>query len=477
MESFMLFDTLCNLGEIPQKIEKKMRPLYEETYGAVVNDFSVSQLDKHSIVMTWKRTLSLPKNKQLIGVLDAELITGWTVSGTKPLAFTNIRPTKNKTGTVLTRSFIKRYKMMMKKNYGLNYNRYDISVSATDSELILTIKFLPYIGVVYRYIYIGGGKYQGWSYIGETVNDVNDDTDIIMNKGIMRAPELAKNTYVKIYLSGVNNETLSNSNLKANFDFSQMATTGTLELKIGGNILTLLDKDVSKFENKRLPDYCFSKLFSNNRGIYDASQLELTPKLSSIGLYMGMFQSCTTLVTSPQKIYLTDMSTDCCRTMFYKCSSLVNIPETWCPNVTELGYYVYNSSGSKTWEMAVSCFMSCFRETAIKKLPQLPATKLANTCYGYMFAGCKGLTTQEGWYLPCESFNISQTKGCYNYMFTDCTNLVEMYTKQSNISTDYNFKWLYNINTKGTLFMNRDSTQTSFEWTVKPENWTVSKVL
>ena len=171
MESFLLFNTLCNLGEIPQTIEKKMRPLYNETYGAVVNDFSVSRLDKHSIVMTWKRTLSLPKNKQLIGVLDAELITGWTVSDTKPLEFTNIRPTKNKTGTVLTRSFIKRYKMMMKKNYGLNYNRYDISVSATDSELKLTIKFLPYIGVVYRYIYFGGGKYHGWSYIGETVNE------------------------------------------------------------------------------------------------------------------------------------------------------------------------------------------------------------------------------------------------------------------------------------------------------------------
>ena len=123
------------------------------------------------------------------------------------------------------------------------------------------------------------------------------------------------------------------------------------------------------------------------------------------------------------------MSTDCCRTMFYKCSSLVNIPETWCPDVTELGYYVYTSSGSKTWNLAESCFMSCFRETAIKKLPQLPATTLANKCYAYMFAGCKGLTKQNGWYLPCESFNISNTKGCYNYMFTDCTNLVEMYTK------------------------------------------------
>lgn len=276
----------------------------------------------------------------------------------------------------------------------------------------------------------------------------------------------------KVYLRGINNKAWSTQDTSGFLLFS-----GATDISIGGDILTLLDKDVQKFENKRLPDYCFQNIFYTNTGIVDASQLKLTPKLSSIGLYKSMFRECTGLVTSPQKIYLTDMSTDCCRTMFYRCSSLVNIPETWCPNVTGLGYYVYTSSGSKTWEMAKSCFMSCFRETAIKKLPQLPATTLANTCYAYMFAGCKGLTTQKGWYLPCESFNISQTKGCYNYMFTDCINLVEMYTKQSNISSDYNLKWLYNINTQGTLFMNRDSKQTSFEWTVKPSNWTVSKVL
>ena len=393
---------------------------------------------------------------------------------------------KNKTGKVfLKEKTISQVYYQQKKVFPENVVK-DIDYFWFDNQglspdVVLTIANFNSLGLKMEYSTdkITWSEFTGnQTFIGETVNDVNDDdTDIIMHKGIMRAPELAKNTYVKIYLRGINNVTLSNSNLKANFSFSQMSTTGSLNLKIGGNILTLLDKDVSKFENKRLPDYCFAKLFSNSWGIYDASQLELTPKLSSIGLYMGMFQGCSEMVTSPQKIYLTDMSTDCCRTMFYKCSSLVNIPETWCPNVTELGYYVYNSSGSKTWEMAKSCFMSCFRETSIKKLPQLPATKLANTCYGYMFAGCKGLTTQEGWYLPCESFNISQTKGCYNYMFTDCTNLVEMYTKQSNISTDYNFKWLYNINTKGTLFMNRDSTQTTFEWTVKPESWSVSKVL
>ena len=393
---------------------------------------------------------------------------------------------KNKTGKVfLKEKTISQVYYQQKKVFPENIVE-DIDYFWFDNQglspdVVLNIANFNSLGIKMEYSTdkITWTEFTGYkTFIGETVNDVNeDDTDIIMYNGIMRAPEMAKNTYVKIYLRGVNNETLSNSNLKANFDFSQMATTGSLNLKIGGNILTLLDKDVSKFDNKRLPDYCFANLFKDSTAIYDASQLELTQKLSSNSLYRSMFQGCSEMITSPQKIYLTDMSTDCCRTMFYKCSSLVNIPETWCPNVTELGYYVYTSSGSKTWEMATSCFMSCFRETAIKKLPQLPATKLANTCYGYMFAGCKGLTTQNGWYLPCESFDISQTKGCYNYMFTDCTNLVEMYTKQSNISPDYNFKWLQNINTQGTLFMNRDSTQTTFAWTVKPDGWTVSKVL
>lgn len=276
----------------------------------------------------------------------------------------------------------------------------------------------------------------------------------------------------KVYLRGVNNNTWSTQATSGNFSFS-----GATDIKIGGDILTLLDKDVTSFEGKRLSDYCFTKLFYNQTGIVDAGSLKLTPELSSEGLYMSMFQSCTGLVTSPQEINLTDMSTNCCRTMFYRCSSLVNIPSTFCPNVTSLGYYVQTSPISRTWKFAENCFMSCFRETAITKLPGLPATKLSNLCYAYMFAGCKGLTTQTDWYLPCESFNTTQNQNCYNYMFIDCVNLVKMATKQSNISSDYNFKWLKNVSSKGTLFMKKGSSQTTFETSVLPSNWTVSKTL
>ena len=52
-----------------------------------------------------------------------------------------------------------------------------------------------------------------------------------------------------------------------------------------------------------------------------------------------------------------------------------------------------------------------------------------------------------------------------------------MATRQSNISSDYNFNWLKNITTNGTLFMKKGSTQTGFPTYVKPASWTVSKVL
>ena len=49
----------------------------------------------------------------------------------------------------------------------------------------------------------------------------------------------------------------------------------------------------------------------------------------------------------------------------------------------------------------------------------LPATTLTGTCYGYMFAGCEGLTrTPE---LPATTLAM----GCYHRMFADCSGLTE----------------------------------------------------
>ena len=47
----------------------------------------------------------------------------------------------------------------------------------------------------------------------------------------------------------------------------------------------------------------------------------------------------------------------------------------------------------------------------------LPATTLTGTCYGYMFAGCEGLTRAPE--LPATTLAM----GCYHQMFADCTGL------------------------------------------------------
>ena len=169
-QSFILFDILLDMGELAESIQKKMQPKYDAVYGKGVIDFSVTRNDLHSISFTWKRNLKLPK-KELIGIMDAELITGWKVSNTKPLEFVDSRPTQAKAGKVLLRSFAPRYKKLMRKHYKLDYNNYDISVSATSTELKMTIKFIPFRGVVYMYTYNGKEKEHGKSYVGETVNE------------------------------------------------------------------------------------------------------------------------------------------------------------------------------------------------------------------------------------------------------------------------------------------------------------------
>ena len=62
---------------------------------------------------------------------------------------------------------------MMKKNYGLNYNRYDISVTATDSELILTINFLTSV----------------WSIVIFIWEKANITAGLILEKPLMRKTE------------------------------------------------------------------------------------------------------------------------------------------------------------------------------------------------------------------------------------------------------------------------------------------------
>ena len=68
--------------------------------------------------------------------------------------------------------------------------------------------------------------------------------------------------------------------------------------------------------------------------------------------------------------------------------------------------------------LANSCYGFMFYGcTNLVNAPVLPATTLAGSCYGYMFYGCKGLTTAPE--LPATTL----ASYCYQYMFQGCTSL------------------------------------------------------
>ena len=90
--------------------------------------------------------------------------------------------------------------------------------------------------------------------------------------------------------------------------------------------------------------------------------------------------------------------------MFKDCKYLVKVPEL--PATT----------------LAHSCYQNMFKGcTGLTTIPNdlLPATTLANYCYQNMFSGCTGLTTIPNDLLPATTLS----ENCYQYMFYGCTSL------------------------------------------------------
>ena len=68
--------------------------------------------------------------------------------------------------------------------------------------------------------------------------------------------------------------------------------------------------------------------------------------------------------------------------------------------------------------LANYCYESMFQDcTSLTTAPELPATTLADSCYSYMFQGCASLTTAPE--LPATTL----ANNCYGYMFQGCTSL------------------------------------------------------
>ena len=168
---------------------------------------------------------------------------------------------------------------------------------------------------------------------------------------------------VQFYSNGTSNTAYSN-------DPEVKISGGTAEVKVYGNIMSLLDEE--GFATKTdLPNYAFFGLFMKNTTLIDASELLLPAATVAVSCYQQMFEGCTSLTKAP-KLPATTLESYCYYSMFQFCTSLTTAPE-------------------------------------------LPAEWLDMMCYAQMFSGCTSLTSA---YVKAAYKNESEE---YYNMFYGCT--------------------------------------------------------
>ena len=225
---------------------------------------------------------------------------------------------------------------------------------------------------------------------------------------------------------GVTYTTLSDTYETANF-FSGC----TCVFNVKGNVMSLLNANNFYAMTSLTAPLVFTCLFWYCTGLTDASKLILpadnltvecyremfakcsnlvgVPKLPAMnlgeGCYNGMFRECYKLTdgTMLPELPATTLASNCYDFMFYSCTGLTDASELVLPATT----------------LANNCYSQMFRGcTSLTTTPELPATTLANRCYYYMFRECTGLTTAPE--LPVTTL----TEGCYYRMFYGCTSLI-----------------------------------------------------
>lgn len=181
---------------------------------------------------------------------------------------------------------------------------------------------------------------------------------------------------------------------------------GTAEVKVYGNIMSLVDETDFATNKKLTVAETFRELFINNTNLKDASGLLLPAETLANYCYSGMFVNCTSLTAAPA-LPATTLARNCYYAMFLDCTSLTTAPAL---PATSLANYCYKYM-----------FQNC--KGLITAPEELPATTLKEDCYESMFQGCTSLTTAPK--LPATSL----AKNCYYYMFYNCTALINAYVK------------------------------------------------
>ena len=193
--------------------------------------------------------------------------------------------------------------------------------------------------------------------------------------------------------------------------------------------------------------------------------------------YQNMFRANESITAGKHIIIsASKMAPYCCNGMFKECKNFASAPVI------------------KAEELAPYCCQSMFEKCNLTVLPELPATKLAVSCYRQMFAGCKELTDIQGFVLPattlepecyfsmfyqCSSLTnspvlpaLTLVESCYETMFSQ-TKVASVKCLATDISANRcTFNWLSSVNSTGT-FTKKAGVAWNRGASGIPNNWTV----
>lgn len=119
--------------------------------------------------------------------------------------------------------------------------------------------------------------------------------------------------------------------------------------------------------------------------------------------------------------------------------------------------------------LARDCYFLMFQSCiSLTTAPELPATTLANTCYRSMFLRCTNLTTAPE--LPATTL----VNSCYYSMFEGCTNLTYIKMMATDISAiNCLGSWVQGVASSGTFVKNSAATWDVTGSSGIPSGWTI----
>ena len=120
---------------------------------------------------------------------------------------------------------------------------------------------------------------------------------------------------------------------------STMIAGGTAQMKVYGNIMSLVDETGFATNTTLTEDYTFRMLFSGNAKLTDASGLLLPATTLTSYCYNGMFGNCTNLTAAPATLPAETLAKSCYNSMFYGCTSLTTAPALPAKTLTESCYF------------------------------------------------------------------------------------------------------------------------------------------